>query len=276
MRIIPLVENTTAVPDCQPVHGLSLWIETARHRLLMDAGPDGTILLSNARALHVDLRQADMLVLSHGHYDHADGIAAFAALNPQAPIYLRRTAGLPFFSGNAADGTLHAIGVRPEILALPQLRFQDGTAEIGEGLSLFGDITGREYWPQSNLRLSRKDGDGYHQDTFDHEQCLVIRENGKTVLLSGCAHNGILNILSRFRELYGGSPDAVISGFHMKKSSPYTPEEEETIRATARELVKWPCLFYTCHCTGETAFAMMKDIMGDQLRYAACGTIIDL
>ena len=276
MRIIPLVENTSAVPQCQPAHGLSLWIETARHRLLMDAGPDGRILTANARALQIDLTQAEILVLSHGHYDHADGIAAFAAINPTAPIYLRRTAGSPFFSGSAADGTLHEIGVAPDVLALPQLCFVDGTMEIGEGLSLFGDITGRAYWPQSNLRLSRKAGNAYCQDSFDHEQCLVIRENGQTVLLSGCAHNGILNILSRFRELYGGSPDVVISGFHMKKSSLYTPEEEETIRATAHELKHWPCLFYTCHCTGETAFAMMRDIMGDQLRYAACGTVISL
>lgn len=276
MRIIPLVENISAVPQCQPAHGLSLWIETAHHRLLMDAGPDGRILTVNASVLQIDLSQAEMLVLSHGHYDHADGIAAFAAINPAAPIYLRRTADSPFFSGSAADGTLHEIGIAHDVLALPQLCFVDGTMEIGKGLSLFGDITGRAYWPQSNLRLSRKDGSILCQDSFDHEQCLVIRENGQTVLLSGCAHNGILNILSRYRELYSGSPDVVISGFHMKKSSPYIPEEEETIRATACQLQQWPCLFYTCHCTGETAFAMMKDIMGDQLRYAACGTVISL
>ncbi len=276
MRIIPLVENTCRSPACQAAHGLSLWIETDNQRILMDAGPDGDLLLANAAALGIDLSQADMLILSHGHYDHADGIPAFAACNPVAPIFLRRSAALPYYSGSPADGTLHYIGVNPAVLSLPTLRWMDGETELAESIFLFGGVTARRFWPESNLRLSRKEGDAYAQDSFDHEQCLLIRENGKSVLFSGCAHNGILNILDRCRELYGAAPDAVVSGFHMKKSAPYTAAEEATILSTARELQKWPCTFYTCHCTGLPAFDMMKTIMGDQLQYAACGETICL
>jgi len=270
MQITVLVENTSVHPACKPAHGLSLWIETAHRRLLMDAGPSD-VLIENACALGVDLSQAEALFLSHGHYDHADGIPAFAALNPHAPIYLHRTAADPYYSGSPEDGSLHYIGVDPEIARLPQLRWVDGEAVINEEAKLFSGITGRKNWPESNLRLTQKHGDRFIQDSFAHEQCLVITENGKSVLFSGCAHNGVLNILDRYQTLYGAAPDAVISGFHMKKSAGYTPAEEATIRSTARELQQWPCAFYTCHCTGLPAFQMMKEIMGPQLQYLACG-----
>lgn len=275
MQITVLAENTSIHPACIPSHGLSLWIETARHRLLMDAGPDD-VFLSNAHAQNVDLSQADMLVLSHGHYDHSGGILPFAARYPHVPVMMRTTALLPYYSGSLADGTLHCIGVDPAIASLPQLRLLNDDAILDEDLRLFGGVTGRKCWPESNRRLSKKQGDAYVQDDFRHEQYLVVTENKRSLLLSGCAHNGILNILDRYHELYGSAPDIVISGFHMKKSSPYTTEEEQTIRATAHELLKWPCLFYTCHCTGLPAFQMMKEIMGDQLQYAACGQKIRL
>jgi len=161
-------------------------------------------------------------------------------------------------------------------MKLPQLHPVDGMLKIDEELTLFGDISGRRCWPESNLRLSRKSGDAYVQDPFDHEQCLVIHENGLSVLLSGCAHSGILNILDRYQELFGAAPDAVISGFHMKKSAPYTDAELETIRTAAHELQKWPCRFYTCHCTGLPAFEIMKAIMGEKLQYLHGGEELTL
>ena len=269
MRIVNIVENTQGREECIPAHGLCLYVETGDCRLLMDTGPSA-LLLDNARALNVDLERVDAVVLSHGHYDHAGGILPFAALNPAARIYLRRGAEGDFWSGSG--GPLHAIGMDPGIMALPQLVWQDRDAWIGRHLFLFGGVTGRKFWPSGNRSLFRRIDGQYVQDDFSHEQCLVIRENGKSVLLSGCAHSGILNILERCRLAYGAAPDAVISGFHMmKKSGEYTPEEVDEIRETARELLSWPCAFYTCHCTGMPAFALMKEIMGGRLQYFACG-----
>ena len=275
MRIINLVENTPGAAGCVPVHGLSFYIETRRHRLLMDAGPSEQ-MVQNACALGVDLTKVDTVILSHGHYDHANGLTAFAAQNPEAKIYLRRTAEEPHFSGSAEEGTLHDISMDLAILSLPGLVWVEGEVTLDEELSLFGGITGRKFWPESNRKLTRRFNGVFLQDSFAHEQCLVIREPGNTVLLSGCAHNGILNILDRFRRLYGGWPDAVISGFHMKKSTPYTREEEETICATARQLCACPSEFYTCHCTGLGAYERMKAIMGEQLHYVHCGEEIKL
>ena len=118
--------------------------------------------------------------------------------------------------------------------------------------------------------------DGLVQDDFKHEQCLVINEAGKKVLLSGCAHHGILNILDRYHELYGGYPDVVISGFHMMKKNGYTDEDITMIIDTALSLRKLNTVFYTGHCTGEEPYNAMKKLMGDKLHYVHSGDEIKI
>ena len=122
----------------------------------------------------------------------------------------------------------------------------------------------------------RKAGDVFRQDEFLHEQYLVVEENGKRVLVSGCAHNGILNILDRYREIFGDMPEAVVSGFHMSRKSGYGERDLALIRETARELKTLDTRFYTGHCTGEIPFQLMKEEMGEQLRYVHCGEEIRL
>ncbi len=276
MRIVNLVENTEGVLGCGTAHGLSFYIETPKHRLLMDAGPSD-LLVKNAAVLGVDLRTVDTLVLSHGHYDHADGIPAFARLNPSARIYLRSNAAGDYCSGSAEDGTLHYVGIDPSIPGLPQLVPVDGDLVIDEELSLFTNISEHPYPYRTGSPLSVRENGACRPDSFRHEQCLVIRAQGKTVLLSGCAHNGILNILEHFRKLYGSVPDAVISGFHMMPAGEeLTAEEEAFIRSAGRELRSWPCEFYTCHCTSLPAYHILKEIPGLRLHYIHCGETIEL
>ena len=269
MRVVNLVENMPGMPGCVPAHGLSFYIEANGRRLLMDAGP-GAMLTANAAALDVDLSGVDAVVLSHGHYDHADGLAAFCEVNATAPVYLRRTAGGGFY-GDDGPGGLRYIGVDPAVLRLPRLVWVDGCLELDRGMVVFGDIQGRRNWPEANLRLRKRTVCGVIQDGFDHEQCLAVEADGLRTLFSGCAHSGILNILDRYADLFGGMPDVVFSGFHMKKKSDYTDGEEDTIRRTAEALAELQTLFYTCHCTGLPAFDLMKPIMGEKLRYIHCG-----
>ena len=109
------------------------------------------------------------------------------------------------------------------------------------------------------------------RDEFKHEHFLVLRENGVSVLMGGCAHNGILSIMDAYREKYGKAPDVVISGFHLMKKTPYREDQIKEIEDIAKELVKYPTCFYTCHCTGTEAFDIMKQVMGDKLIYVHSG-----
>ncbi|MBQ4536850.1 MAG: MBL fold metallo-hydrolase [Lachnospiraceae bacterium] len=262
MKIINLIEDTSGNNNCIAEHGLSFYVETDRHKLLVDTGATDAFL-KNAELLGIDLNQVDTVILSHGHYDHSGGILPFAEKNLKARIYMQKSAGEDYCS--IRETGVAYIGIDKKILELPQLEMVDGNAELDEELSLFTNITGREFWPAGNYRLKKRIDGELLQDEFAHEQCLVIKQDGKRYLLSGCAHNGIINILERFRELYGGEPDVVISGFHM-----ILPEYEEDdiamIQETARRLTRMKTKFYSGHCTGERAFAVMKEIMGEQLQ----------
>ncbi len=262
MRIVCLMENTPGENDCLYEHGLSFYIETKQHKLLVDTGATDAFL-QNAEKLAIDLTKVDTVILSHGHYDHSGGMMSFAQINPCANLYMQSTAGADYISIRETGETY--IGIDKKILNLPGLIWVDGDRRIDEELYLFSNVIGRRFWAKSNLRLKRKVGDKLVQDDFAHEQCLVVEQGGKHILLSGCAHNGILNILDRYREIYGDEPDMVISGFHMIQKE-YEAEDLENIRNTARELSSLKTMFYTGHCTGVHAYAVMKEIMGEQLR----------
>lgn len=259
MRIVTLVENSCGNENCIAEHGLSIYIETDNHKLLLDTGQTDAVV-KNAEALSIDLSAVDTVILSHGHYDHSGGILPFAEENPEARIIMQKSAVEPHYNGE------RYIGIDTDILKLPNILLIDGDMELDDELFLFSGITGRRCYPQGNRKLSRMENGVQVPDDFLHEQCLVIKQNGKSWLLSGCSHNGILNIIDRYREIFGNAPDYVITGFHMmKKDGEHTEAEKTVIIQTAQELAKMNTVFYSGHCTGIHAFEMMKDIMGDKL-----------
>lgn len=272
MKIVNLVEDTAGREGCIYEHGLSFYLETKEHKLLMDTGASDAFM-ENAGKLGIDLSQVDTVILSHGHYDHSGGILPFVRQNSQAVIYMQRTAGEDYFSIRESGETY--IGIDKDILKLPQVCLIEGNKKIDEELFLFAGITGRRFPAKSNQRLKRRDGSVLVQDTFGHEQCLVVKQGTRHILLSGCAHNGILNILDRYREIYGNAPDIVISGFHMIRKAEYSEEEIAVIRGTAEELAGLRTIFYTGHCTGKAAYEIMKEVMGEQLREIHSGMRIE-
>ncbi|MBR3516038.1 MAG: MBL fold metallo-hydrolase [Lachnospiraceae bacterium] len=272
MRIVNLIENTEGNSDCVSAHGLSFYVETKKHKLLLDLGPSEDTL-KNAAALGIELSDVDTMILSHGHYDHSGGIMPFTKINDKAAIYMQAAATDAYFADDGMDAPerYRYIGIDPDIEKLPQMRFISGDTVIDEELELFTIQKRSHELPFTNKRLLVRKGNEYIRDDFRHEHYLVIRQDGKSVLMSGCAHNGILSILDAYMEKYGKAPDAVISGFHLMKKTPYREEEIREIEDIARELNKYPTQFFTCHCTGTDAFDIMKIIMGEKLSYVHSG-----
>jgi len=272
MRVINLIEDTEGVPGCAFEHGLSFYMETAKHKILLDFGASAKTL-ENAKKLGIALNKIDLAILSHGHYDHSGGILPFTKINPDAVVYMQETAGNAYYHVN---GDMEKyIGIDPLINSLPQVKKINGNFIIDEEIELFAGITGRKFFASGNMELKQKTGGNYIEDSFAHEQCAVIRQGKETILFSGCAHNGILNIMDRYFELYHSYPLFVISGFHMVQKNGYSEADKENIRQVAKELLKTGTIFYTGHCTGQEAVKEMKQIMGEQLRVIHTGMAIE-
>ena len=272
MRIINLVENEMGETGCEAAHGLSFYVETANHKMLFDTSPS-EVVLRNAQKLGVDLTAVDTVILSHGHYDHSGGILSFVQFNPKAKIYMQHNAGGEYYAFDGEDKGFRYIGIDKKILLLPQVQLLKGDTKIDDELQVF-TVDNRVFpLPSTNKRLCELCSGQYIQDQFRHEQNLLLTTGGKKILLCGCAHNGILNVMETLERKFGNAmlPDLVIGGFHLMKRTEFSETDTAEVTEIANRLRAYKAHFATCHCTGLPVFTQMKEIMGEQLSYVRSG-----
>ncbi|MEG0797287.1 MAG: MBL fold metallo-hydrolase [Acidaminococcaceae bacterium] len=271
MLIKTLVENTALTPEFQTEHGLSLYIETTKHKLLFDVGADA-LFIENAQKLGVKLSDIDLVIISHGHHDHGGGLAAFLAVNDHACIYYQKGAFEPHFAQTATGGQ-RFIGLEPQLVTNPRLLAVDGDLVLDEELTLLSNVTGHKYWSGANATLLDAN---LVPDAFAHEQNLSIKQGTQTILITGCSHTGIINILERFEQHTHHTAAVVIGGFHLYNPGLKQTEPLALIATIAQELALRPTQYYTCHCTGQEAFAQLQARLGSQLQYLATGQILEI
>ena len=261
MKIIALMENTAAREDLSSEHGLSLYIEACGKKILFDMG-QSEAFAENAARLDIDLPAVDIAILSHGHYDHGGGVLRFFEENAHAPLYVSELAFAPHY-----NGTEKYIGLDPQIEKSGRLvRTGSEDVPLAPGMTIRKlDPAARSY-PSYGQGLCVRCGETFTPDGFLHEQYLEIIEEGKRVLISGCSHRGILNIVHAF------SPDALVGGLHFMKLD---PDGEELLRM-GQALKRTHTIYYTGHCTGLAQYETLKDMMGDQLHYLSAGDTIKL
>jgi len=271
MLIKVLVENTSSSGTYGCEHGLSLYIETQKHKLLFDVGA-GDLFFENAEKMGVLISEIDFLVISHGHYDHGGGLHKFLEENTKAKILMRREA----FEKHCArkkTGEIYDIGIDENLKSHPRIVLTSNRYAIDEDLWLLSDVVQKN--PQQPSGLLAEYAGQLAEDRFDHEQNLVIEEKGMTLLITGCAHNGIVNILETYGKLKGTMPNYVIGGFHLSHLTD-TKEDHEAVDTIASYLLGTKTKYYTGHCTGLEPYKRLKAQMGDQIDYISTGREIIL
>lgn len=265
MKITVLVENTSSC-ELTPLHGLSLFVETARHKLLFDLGPDGETLFANAEKMNLDLTAVDTVILSHGHADHGGALEFFLERNHIAAVYLQKSALAPHF--RILPGELPVFnGIDESIARHPQVRLLEEDRVLDEELSLFTvPATAQKYRSEANDVLYEKD----KRDLFLHEQNLLIRENS-TALIMGCGHTGVINILEKAA---AAKPKICIGGFHLMNPTTGQPVSAKFLAELANVLQDYGKIdFYTCHCTGAAALTYLSGKLSN-MHAISCGDIL--
>lgn len=257
MRITCLNENTPFSSDFSCEHGLSLYIETENSNILFDMGQT-SLFSENAKKLGVDLTKVDFAVLSHGHYDHGGGLETFLEINAHAPVYLSEYAFEEHYNGE------RYIGLDSSLAQSPRLRFVKDSINLSDSISLFHNNDKPLVRDIDSGGLSAVIDGRKSDEAFRHEMYMLVKEQGKSILISGCSHKGIINIESWFE------PDVLVGGFHLSKYP-----LDDTLADIAKTLSQHKTSFITCHCTGTQQYEFMKKFI-PSLDYISCGRVIEL
>lgn len=263
MKITALVENKSMC-ELKPKHGLSLYIETKKHKILFDVGPDDT-LFENCDKRGIDLSEIDIVIISHGHFDHGGALEQFLQINHKAKVYVQRKAFEKHYSKFLFLKV--NVGITSSLQAHSQIVLIDGDYTIDSELSLFIVPKIDKCYSDANNALYTD----YGQDDFTHEQNLIISEN-ISVLIMGCGHARVVNVLEKASAC---NPKVCIGGYHL-----WNPVTKKTVSKglldnLVCELAKYDIRYYTCHCTGLTAYNYLSERLPN-MNYLSCGDMIEL
>lgn len=274
MKLYTLTENTAVSPGFGCEHGLSLYLDTANEGpLLFDMGHT-EVFLQNARTLGLDIGKVERAFLSHGHYDHGGGLAAFLRENDHAPVYIHRRAFEPHFSQKPHG--IEEIGLDRSLQGSARLVLTGNVHRVSPNLLLFSDVIGEEYQPAGCKTLLERERGSYVPDKFAHEQSLIVYEKGKCILFTGCAHRGVVNLVQRAADHAGRMPDVVVGGMHLYSPNSGKSEPDEFIEAVGRRLHATGARYLTGHCTGPHAYAVLRDMLGDQIGALSAGRVTEI
>ncbi|MEW6183734.1 MAG: MBL fold metallo-hydrolase [Bacillota bacterium] len=273
MRITVLVENS--VGRTLPIggeHGLSLWVEYNGRKLLFDTGQRGAVV-PNAALLGIDLREAEAIILSHGHSDHTGGLRdALEHIGRRVPVYAHpdvfsahrvsspsdRYIGIPY-----VKEALETAGADFILTAEP--------LELFPGLWLSGEVLRESCLDAADTRMYVYRGDERVPDPLADDLSIYAVTSVGLVVLLGCAHAGVINIIEHARAVTGvDKVAAVVGGTHLG------PAENVQLEATVSFLKELDLSVLAAnHCTGLPVAARLAAVFGERFVFAASGETLE-
>jgi 7,8-dihydropterin-6-yl-methyl-4-(beta-D-ribofuranosyl)aminobenzene 5'-phosphate synthase len=224
-------DNNAYNPALRTDWGFACLVETPGTTVLFDTGADGRTLLGNMAALGLDLEAIDAIVLSHIHGDHTGGLTALLDTGIRPTVYVPATFPVSFKDGVRARTSLVEV---------------QGPVEICPGIHTTGEMGSSMV-----------------------EQALVVATGDGLVVVTGCAHPGIVEMVRRAREVVEGDVALVVGGFHLGQAS---RSRIDDIIAEFRRLGVWRTA--PCHCTGDQARRMFADAFGTDFILTGVGGVI--
>ena len=269
LRIITLSENT-ATYGFQGEFGLSIFIEFAGRRILLDTGMTD-VAVRNAARFNIDFTQLDAIVISHGHRDHTGGL----------PHILKKSGPRPVIAHPDIFTTRYTLKHKPEIrdITLPysketlesqgaQFRFVTDTLELYPGIYVSGEVPMKTTFEHIEKSLQCGSPHQLTPDPLRDDMSLAIRTAEGLFIVTGCAHRGIINIMRHFQRVTGEQRVyAILGGLHLSNA---TESHIATVIAALKDadVRKVVC----SHCTGFHASCALSQAFGNHFTPNHSGT----
>lgn len=269
MKATVLIDNI-AKDKLKGEWGLSIFIHHGDKRILLDTGASESFA-ENAKKLGIPLEKTDFGVLSHAHYDHADGMEKFFAVNSRAKFYLSSECKENCY-GKCWIFSKY-IGIKKGVMEKykDRISYVKGDKVLSSGVSIISHKTkGLEAMGKKD-GLCIKENRKLRFDNFSHEQSLVIDTDKGLVIFNSCCHGGADTIITEVQKSYPNKKIyALVGGFHLYKST------DEDVKALADRIKKTGIeKIYTGHCTGKKAFEILKKELGDKAQQLYVGLVIE-
>lgn len=277
-------ENTKRLltpPPSLPLaeHGFACLLKvqngSQEHSILFDTGASTTCFFHNTKLMNVAFPQIEAVVLSHGHFDHYGSLLDFlnvadrsttVVLHPDA--FLERRINIPSIGFLVSMGMLNETDLMKTGVVIN--KFSKASTLAANHVLITGEVKRVTDFEKGFPWVEAKVGDDWGPDTFKDDQGIVVNVKGKgLVVLSGCAHAGIINTVKYAQELTGTQKvHAVLGGFHLTG-----PLFEPIIDPTIQEMKKIaPDIIIPTHCTGWKAINKFAEQMPEHFILNSVGT----
>ena len=214
--------------------GFACLIEDSENTILFDTGAKGDILMHNVKALNADISKIDLIVISHNHWDHTGGLKAVLDVKSNLKVYM------PYSTPKSDKDLISGTGATVITEKEPK--------EILDGVYLTGEM-----------------GDDIK------EQSLIIDTPEGLVVITGCSHPGIVNILKQAKSILNKKIHLVFGGFHLHRHS------EKEVNNIINEFKSLDVEQCGCsHCTGDEAIELFKKAYAENFIRIGTGKVIHI